>query len=713
MGQARLAFGPRTGAPVRHAQKAPLDRVEISGRPPSEPPPNPEPKGGWGRRILRILGWTGVALGAGAGVVGGIGYAANHDALRAPQMTVHTEAELFGQQNSERWPGPAPSRPTPAPQSTGISVRAPRGSLTDFTGALYEAEPTQALIQRRLSELKSLSEQVAAEVDPQSVEVLIDLETPLPTGQRNFLHVGGLNLPSLGVRNLEIEDVPLVLRANTDKVDTGLRVNFESLPPNRRLEGPGLHIGGVRARVNVDGVLTVRGKLDLELDLEGEASQVKLPLVQDHPELKEMVESRIRAGQALQQHPQAVSLLQDALHEQQVSFEARVDSEGQDLADVTFNLWLVGDQNGDGRADVAITQQASFDPLEDLEIEVTRLEHTGSPPSTRLGTYLNEKVAERFEQGVREAVPEVTEQLRRLGIEELDKAMVKGNDLINQLAAEGLNVAYQAAEDGVEIPTQSQLFPNVPVGLTDVHLQPGGDLLVGLHTKGSHVVEGAVNLAAGHRTPPGAVSVTLQGELVDQQLRDRSQGGGVDWQAFFDSLEGGRLKQVRFGRDARGNTIYPKLIVHQGRPAVKLNVVAKFKGLIPLPGDLLGSKLHTGIVVPLRVTHEGHNLHVRPDGRHVEFTEPDSQDPLDLTDLLPTRLLTRALVTFLSRILGPGEIGDQADRVDLGLDFESFGVNIERVTFYGRSGDTPDMVFDLEATDTTADWVGRELNERL
>ena len=300
--QTHLAIGSRTGAPVRVAQKLAVDRVEISNRPPSGEPPSPEPKRGWGRRILKILGWTGVALGTGAGIIGGIGYAANHDALKTPQLTVHTDAELFGQEET-RWPR-TPRPVTPAPQSTGISVRGPQASIAEFAGDLYEAEPTQELIQRRLSELKTLAEEVAAEVEPQSIEVLIDLETPLPTGDQSFLHVGGLNLPSLGVRNLEIEDVPLVLRANTDKVDTGLRVNFQSLPPNHRLQGPGLHLGGVRARVQIDGALTVSGKLDLELDLEGEASQAKLPLVEEHPELNEMVRSRIRAGQALKEHPQ-------------------------------------------------------------------------------------------------------------------------------------------------------------------------------------------------------------------------------------------------------------------------------------------------------------------------------------------------------------------------------------------------------------------------
>lgn len=714
--RAHLAIGPRSGAPIRAALNEPLnlDRVEISNKPPSSESPNPGPKKGWGRRILRILGWTGVAVGAGAGIVGGIGYAANHDALQAPQITVHTDAELFGAPTTETpRPAPRPSRPTPAPQSTGISITGPRASIEDFAEALYDAGPTQELMQRRLTELKSISERVAAQVDPQSVDVLIDLQAPLPTGERSFLHVGGLDLPSLGVRNLQVEDVPLVLRANTDRVDTGLKVDFESLSPDRHLEGPGLHIGGVRARVRVDGVLTVSGKLDLELDLEGEASQGKLPLVEKNAELREMVDSRIRAGQKLVQHPQAVSLLEEALREQQVSFEATLDSQGKTLADVTFNLWMVGDQNGDGRADIAITQHASLDELEQLEIEVTRLQHTGTPPDTLLGGYLNETVGQHFLKGAREAVPEVTGQLRRLGLEKLNQALGDGNVLINQLARDGLQVAYQAAEEGVEIPTQSDLFPALPVGLADVHLQSSGDVVVGLHSQGSHNVEGAVNLAAGHRTPRGTVSVTLQGELVDQQLRDRSEGGGVDWQRFLDSLEGGRLKSIEFGRDARGRTIYPRLTVYKGRPAVKMNVVARFKGLIPLPGDLLGSKLHTGIVVPLRITHEGHNLHVKPDGRRVEFTNPESEEPLDLGDLLPTRLLTRAFVTFLSRILGPGEIGEQADRVDLGLDFERFGVNIERVTSYGRSGETPDLVFDVEATDATAEWVGQELQDRL
>ncbi|MCA9797540.1 MAG: hypothetical protein KC910_37265, partial [Candidatus Eremiobacteraeota bacterium] len=376
-----------------------------------------------------------------------------------------------------------------------------------------------------------------------------------------------------------------------------------------------------------------------------------------------MVESRLQAGRDLQSKPKAVSLLEQALQEQQVDFEATIDGRGQDLADATFQIWLIGDQNGDGRVDIAITQRSNLDPLKEVGMEVTDLRHTGKAPESFLGKRINQAVGERFVEGVREAVPQVTQQLRQIAMSELTEALADGNVLLNEVSNEALEVAYELAEEGVLIPTQSQLFPSLPMGLTDARLLPSGEAMVSLHSNGSNGVSRAPNLAQNHRTPAGQLSVTLQGELINLQLRDRSVGGNVDWNQFLGGLRGGRLKQVHFGRDRAGNTVYPKLISHKGGVAVKFDIVARFKGVIPLPGDLLGSKLHTGVVIPLRISHEGHNLHVKPDGRRVEFTNPDSQEPLDLVDLVPTRWLTGAVPNFLGQILGRADIAAQADNV--------------------------------------------------
>lgn len=790
-----LNVSSRSSAPVTTTGRpnSPGDQLELSSNAHKAPPKQVnKPKRSLAGKLFRLAGWTGFALTASVGAIGGVGYLANKDALETPTVSVHLDSELFSEKQNYLESGPAtPQTPGPIRDTTdlkpsGLSVKVPRSTSVEFARALRNSPEMTELIQSGIDYATGVAEESLAEYTPPTVDILLDAHAPLPTGDKAFLHIGDLELPSLGLKELQREDVPLVLRAVTDTIKTGLKFEIETLEPDPSVKGPGLQLGAVRARVGLNETMRAHGTARLDLDLEGTATREKLENLEGRSGVEELVqrlERRLEMGRQLQQQPAARGLLETALKDQEIAFDAEVDAKGRPIAEAVFRLWLVPDTTGDGRADIAITHEADLENLENLDVQIRNLQRVGSAPDSYLGGKLNQTVADSFKAGLEEAIPGVVGHLRGLALTKITEQLSKGNPYLNRQAGKALEAGYAIGREGIDIPTHSQLLPNVHLALGEVRMDPSGDLEVGLRTTGSDRLGATRDLAGRHQAQDGQVSLTLQGELLNQQLRDKTDGGAVDWNKFLtETCEKQGLRELCFGKDEQGRTVYPSLVSEGGMPAVKFSIVVKPQGAKPVDaatgvvtgvtggldsgaewvqeglsenlgvvGDVLGGILraptflvdkvaggaeavvdntvglavdgvtetitrptiHTGVIVPLDISFKGGQLHVNPVGKGVRFTTPDTELPFDPVDLVPTRWLSHAIVNTAAGITGPATIGEQVEKIDLGVDVSPFGGEIKGVTIHSEQGQAPDFVFELDDTDKTVEWVAQQLGRRL
>ena len=591
----KLSIGSRTGAPLGVSNFAPEQaRDSVSRTPDAEVVVKPKPKKSFAKKLFHLAGWTGMAFTTAAGALGGIGYLANRDAMQKPTVSVYLQPELFSESGQANHLGEdyVPQaggwfRDTTGLTPSGISVELPKSTVKEFTKALRNSPQVDALIRDGIDYATKVAETELAHYTPPAVDILLDARTPLPTGENSFFRLGDLNLPSMGLKSLKLEEVPLALRAETDTIHTGLTFEILPLEPDDAVEGPGIQLGAVRARVGFKDTVKAQGTASLQLDLNGKLSKEKLAnLDQDkHPELAAQLERRLESGRTIAGNPVASAVLQSALQDQTLSFEAEIKATEKPVAEATFRLWLVPDNTGDGRADIAITQESNLEELKNLDIQIKNFERQGEAPSSVLGGKLNEIVTSAFKDGLEQAVPGVVDHLRTLALDKITEQLARGNPFLNAQANKALETGYTIGREGIEIPTHSELLPSVQIGLGEVRLDKEGNLKVGLRTTGSDRMVGVTNLAQDIDTPDGQLSLTLQGELLNQQLKDKSAGGALDWGKFLEAArEKNGFQELQFGKDEQGQTIYPRLISDRGMPAVKLSLVIRPEGAKPIDG---------------------------------------------------------------------------------------------------------------------------------
>lgn len=744
----------------------------------SQPPPPSPPKK---NRLLRLLGWTGAAAAAVTGAIGGVAYNANKDALSEPSVSIMLDQELFEQQ-----PETVPVRIDQVDQNQsrpqrhqGITVVVPADTLHDFSSRLQQRPEFREFMEREVERLKEKLGEDLAEVKVPSDHLLVDLEAPLPTGDRSFLHLGDFDLPAFGLKSLERQNVPLALAYQVEPFASRLTLDVTPVEMEAPADGPGIFLGGVKATIGTSSDLEVRGTARLGLDLDGAATRPKLealearlareePGSERHQKLTRLVsqlETRLRHAQEID--GPARELLGDAFEDQQVAFGARVDTPEGPLAEVTYGLWMVPDTSGDGRADLVVRKLLDEDRLDQLQVRLEALHHTGQGDG-----FLNDQVAGFFESGVRAAVPDAVSQLKNLAEERLEQEILRGGELVEGRANARLQRLYDRwAEEGFGF-TPGGLAP-ITARLGNVELTPDGQLALSLGT-----LDGAgrtdTRLAPGMQLEEGRFATRLDGGLLNRHLRET-----LDWDSLLNQVKTSQgLREVRFGRDSQGRTIYPRLVVERGRPCVVFDIVVKMDGAKPVEGatgllkgatgaldggaeklqdglkkeagavgEVVGGILraptflldtiigggkavvdhtvgavvdggtdvltrptvHTKVSIPLEFQARGGGITVVPDGEGVRFSEAETKLPFDILDLVPTRLLSNLVVNLVAEAEGPEKIGEKAEQHAVGVNLERFGAEFRETHVVGREGQVPDLVFELKASDGAVDFAARQL----
>ncbi|MBI3926422.1 MAG: hypothetical protein HY319_12850 [Armatimonadetes bacterium] len=714
------------------------DRSEVSASGAGSGTQNPTVRRSLARRLLRWAGWSGLAATGLVGATGTLGYLANQEALsEAP--TVQLALDLETQLNRSPAPpgltpapiqSPAPAAATPAVPSQapaspegGVAVLVPASMAADLVRDLQRRPEVESLIERRLDEVAATVNSELATVRPTGGQLLLDLELPLPTGDQAFMHVGRLDLPSLGYRALQRERVPLSLQVELDPVETGLKLDVQRLRsahPVRpaSLEGPGIYLGAVRVRLlSEKEAIPLRGEAKLGLDLDGKSTAPMLARLEQRPaaatpgsEEARKLGEQLRTLQGRQQQARRLreigaegdqgyrDLLEDAFRNQTVSFDLRVRPEQGPLAEAVFHLWLGQDVTGDGRSDLHVAHQLDLERLANLSLEVRQLDRQGELPEGWLRRLANEQVQKHFVQGIRETVSRAGEQLRQEAVrraeQELGRAIPRvvehGNAELEQLYRRG---------GGIELPTASPVTSEARLSLAGFRLSGTGSgavLVVDFDGATAARPETAA-LPAGMRLEPGELAVSLSGGELNRQL---GPGGVVRWDQMLEQVnrQDGPYR-ASLARDPSGRTIYPRWSSEGKNPALVFDLQLDRK---PAPAGekvsiqrLLSSvgpaQLQRRVVVPLQLRVEQGDIHVAPLIDSVRIEKPGPDLSLRTRDLVPTEALT----SLVARTVLAAE-GGQAQVIRLGAPLRDYGLEVREIGTLERSETGPSLVVKLK-----------------
>lgn len=709
-------LGPGWTAPHRATGGAryhePVDSfgpsLETLARPPQKPPRSVA------RKLIKLAAWTGLAVTVSAASLAVIGYLGNPDLTRKPEVTVLADQNPVSNAAPQAAPGQAAAAVKPAPvrvQSDRVVVLVPRSTVSGVATQAQQNPRAQKFLAQKAREAEASLTEVLRGMKAPEGTVLLDARLPVPTGDRAFFHVGPVDLPSLGVHHIEYRSVPLVVGYRTSPLAPAFQVGLETFqaqnPPRPAGVGPdALYVGSVRVSVKPrESVVPVDGELSLAVERDGKAtgrqlSELRAKLARvapDSPRGQQLKALIARHQERLQEErdlPHA-ELLDAAFQDQTAAFTASVRAPAGAAARATYHVWMGRDQDQDGRADLHLAGETDFSALDGLEVKLTRLESTGLAPDGFLNRIAHEQVASIFQGAIRQALPEVTDSLRRGAIAELGSELRRGTPWVAQQGNQVLTEGYRSGLDLDVPPLAGTGGRHLHYQLNRVQTAPQG-LVVELQSARGRGQAEAVQFP--FQLGPGEVGLRLPGAELNSRLRDT-----IDWKSLLEQVRRSqKLKELQFGKGGA-----PRFIMEGGKPAVTFDIVARSEGAI-----LFDARVATGIVVPLDMrTHDG-KLEVKPDPKGVRMTDPQTPLPFNPIDLLPTRLLSNMIANFIAESKGAGGVAHGLTE-GFDLDLDKKGLQFEEVHAQARGAGAPDLVLKLKTTPRTTDFLLRTmLDER-
>ncbi len=755
--QRSLVQTTRVQTSQTNAVALPQDCAEVS-----------QPQESGTRRLIKWSAAAGLAVVAGSSLLGGIAYHANYDALQQkPTVQILPQKLPTSSQDTPKLSAQVKAAQTPTVASAKggpMRVFVPPATIAQLA---HDAQDTSQFQQLNAAAVSKASQEVGQQLAVLKVpdsKVLLDVTMPLPTSERPFLHIGSLDLPSMGMRALQTESVPLAMDYTTQPIATGLQVHIKNIDPPKNMKGPGILLGAVQVSLTSEsGKIPVQGSLNLHMDLDGKASQEQIAKLKGMPGQESLVQhlqQRIQQGKQLQDKVSQQGLdgmLQDGF-DQKLKFEANVLTGKDPLAQSTLYLWGTPDKTGDGRMDIQVTQANDDSGISKISLEMASLENVGKTPDGLAAGQLHSQVKSALLKGMQENMTKVTQDLQRMAKERAEKEFAKGGPRLEEVANAQLSKIYEKGQQ-LKYDTGNSFAPLISAQVGTVQVAQGG-LLVDLQTSagGSGKADFTGDL---NNLKPGQFGAAMDLTVLNGQLKK------VDWSQTLQAVkQKADLRDLEFTKGGA-----PQISMQNGRPTVSFEVIVHANGLNATKGvtgiltdttggidkgmknvqknlqkeaggfgEVVGGVLrapsflldkivgggkavldntvgavteaatrptvHTRVNVPLTFQTEDGHLKVGLDGNSVEFKKAQSQTPFDLLDLLPTRLISNAIAGAMADAQGPEMVGRQLQKHGLDVDLQkNLGLAFDEV----RLSKDGDMTLIMHTTPRTTAWIGEHL----
>lgn len=583
------------------------------------------------------------------------------------------------------------------------SVVIPGSSARRFLNELIKQPEVQEAFQTMTEGARSQIEKSATDLEGPSGSVNVDVAIPFPS-QKNIDSPLG-PIPELAEKNIpfqadyQIDNFGLALKLDVKPVEVE-----EAVRP-KGVKEDAVFIGAIQVGTQ-PMTSAVKGQVQLH---KGET----------------------RGGAEW-----AEQALDGAFKDQNFGFKSQVSvGETQSL----FYIWVVPDNTGDGKADVAVAHRSLKTGAEALRVQVDEVTHQkkdGEAQPQGLGGKLNGVVSRVIEDQLEKSGDRLGGTVSKILESRVQEFLGAGSSQMGEQINSQLGDLYSKIGN-LEIPVPEGM--NVPGGKLKLELgkvKVEGDSIVSEYGN-----ERTREILAGRTThetdsqvvAPGELRAHVPGELINRMLADKSNGGPLDWNSLLGKAveDSSAVKSLELAKDSDGKTISPKIRTINGKPTLTIQldgdtngiatpVSAGFRLLPGFVGDglgwlsdntvgaVLGSRLQTEVQIPLEFGVRDGTLKVGTGD--VKFKTPADLG-FNIVDILPTRLLSGLITDGIASAFGPDSVDAMLKKQNINADLSDFGLEWTRVEVKGEEGKTPNLTVGVTLGQKLPEMVGERANE--
>ena len=513
-----------------------------------------------------------------------------------------------------------------------VEVTVPGDTLRTMIDTYREtpggAEKIDGLLNKANTTVENKVE-VSAKVEGTS---LATVRVPLPTGEKALFHVNAPNLGSkdfyksplnpdnwttlnptgTSLGSVQEEEMPVAISYSVDQPSPDVRVESRLIdsdvkprPPSD--DKPYILLAGVQTDVfSENDSMEIPGSVKLEQDLDGSHTQEKIRRLQGKMADKGASPEQVRraAEQVLQLNQRKVKssrlngrlketgfddtlnkLFDDQQYDLTMPMSLPTD---QPLVKATHYFWLGPDRDDDGKADIYVTQQLDLSGIEKVDTGELRVKpkqiDSEDGKLLNLGSELiQDKVASQMkstsrniEEGVKVKAQAALKKVVSAQLPNVEKiADGAVNNLIRDKAKLDTSIDHSLFQKEFNFSVDSIRVVKSDQGPQAVIRVNTGDM-----APGQAGVEMAQSLVGTSQVESGNILLSGDGAAINRMLKDQSQGGSVNWKEAFSQLKkSGKVSDIYFNKDANGNTVYPRLLMKDGKPAINVDMTVYLNGV--------------------------------------------------------------------------------------------------------------------------------------
>jgi len=556
----------------------------------------------------------------------------------------------FDSSMSRTTPAPSESTTQQGQSLMGMEdaqVKVPADTLQRIITTLEEVPDAQENTNKALDEVDSALEKTIE--DPRHIEggILATVRVPLPTGDKPMLYMGVPNLFSSDFYNapldsdnwktlnptgtdlgsLQEEQLPLGISydINVEAPDVNVQTRLVTpqnnpAPPSK--DKPYILLAAMETSVTPEKEsMGVSGDVNVNLDLDGSSTQEKIAGLQkiikdgnsstgqirraSHQILQ--LQNRVNKASKLNGRLKQVGVrdsLENVMKDQTTKMDLQVNfQKGKPLGKATSYFWLGPDLDKDGRADIYITQDldlSGFDNVEMGKINVQSPTVEEKGVEGRIARMGNKLVGQTIQTETKKAVKGMEDNLRQQIKGALKHTASSNIPNLENIVNGQLSKFLQNQGSYSTKVDEGAFKKDVNIRMTSLKVveQDGKTYaVVGIDTDGKTDAQIKSDFTkqleqSQAAVEAGQVMVSLDGQMVNQMLKDQKDGGSVNWSKIFEEAKAkGPIENIEFNKDNEGNIVYPRIITKDGKPVVNIDMTISLKGMGLVEG---GTGLATG-----------------------------------------------------------------------------------------------------------------------
>ena len=528
-----------------------------------------------------------------------------------------------------------------------VQVRIPAETFQQVITTLQEIPETQEQMEKTTSNADAqLENQIETPRTLQGSQ-LAQARVPIPVGEDPIFHMKvpnvfsgdfysapldtnnnwtTINPTGTNLGSVVEQKLPLAISYDMDigapdvKVETKI-VTPEKMPAPPSTDKAFVYLASADTTVRpMAKEMHVQGKVNVNLDLDGSHTQKKidqLSQIQKSPnsspeQVKSATQQILTLQNRLRESKQLNHKLTDAglkgtaetiMKEQENRLDMQVKfKEGKPLGKAMTHFWLGPDRNNDGKADIYITQELDVSGMENVQLGKLNMQAPTQEQKGvegKLSQMANQFVESTIQHEAKKAIKgmegdiksKIQTSIKKLAAEKMPDVEQIVNQQINRTLTENGHLSKKINEsDGL---FKKDLKARITE--TKVVEQNGRKfVVVGIDTDGKsdkQIKSEFTQYLQGtqENAETGSAMAIVDGHMVNQMLKGQKDGGSVDWSKAFESVtKDGSIESIEFNKDDNGNTIYPRIIMKDGKPYVNVDMTLtlKGKGILEGAGDI-------------------------------------------------------------------------------------------------------------------------------